>query len=425
MQLRLFSRYLSHTFYRVLIGLCIGAFSILGTCEVTQAPAPLLKVGEPVDWWFVFKFNAKSFPACGSTPKRTCPFGGKPQAYSQFGQQYAYASSQDANLKKGGGCTGETETDPVGATFQQIYEGGYFYVIWNDQFYDHPKIQGCTKACGSPWGHSKGILAWDGSGEGIVMQVSTPSWPASGSKDFPRKGDGNTLGCVIDNNVKVSQHFFSMRLNKSDVLMILDALLNASVVTDPDDQELVNSGGPKDIMQRVSALGKRSESTTVTLGHLSNGIQVISKPSKLHVPPWQLVSSLLDGTALRTATWWASPRIYTSTGASKIGCWSPNLHKPARVEIATTGQFDGKELGLQGGSGPNFNHAKIGVSISGPQYLAIFGDMNQQGTLSGNCESSQNGRGGLFYVASDKTLHQSLSALIDGDTAPTKAPIPQ
>ena len=29
--------------------------------------APLLEKGRPVDWWFVFKFNAKSFPGCGNT----------------------------------------------------------------------------------------------------------------------------------------------------------------------------------------------------------------------------------------------------------------------------------------------------------------------------------------------------------------------
>src|SRR5947199_2640123 len=37
-------------------------------------------------------------------------------------------------------------------------------------------------SCSSPWGHSKGVLAWNDAGEGFVMQVSTPSWPASGSE---------------------------------------------------------------------------------------------------------------------------------------------------------------------------------------------------------------------------------------------------
>jgi len=47
--------------------------------------------------------------------------------------------------------------------------------------------------------------------------------------------------------------------------------------------------------------------------------------------------------------------------------------------------------------------------------------MNQQGTASGaNCASSQNGRGGLFYVLGDAELAASLRDLMSGDTAPTQ-----
>ena len=80
-------------------------------------------------------------------------------------------------------------------------------------------------------------------------------------------------------------------------------------------------------------------------------------------------------------------------------------------------------VGLTGGLGSNFNHAKLGVSTSGENPYAIFGDMNQQGTLSGtNCASSQNGRGGLFYVLIDPQLSASLSSLIAGGTAPNAPP---
>jgi hypothetical protein len=45
--------------------------------------------------------------------------------------------------------------------------------------------------------------------------------------------------------------------------------------------------------------------------------------------------------------------------------------------------------------------------------------MNQQGSLSGpNCKSSQNGRGGLFYVIEDSQLFGSVRNLIKGSTAP-------
>jgi hypothetical protein len=45
--------------------------------------------------------------------------------------------------------------------------------------------------------------------------------------------------------------------------------------------------------------------------------------------------------------------------------------------------------------------------------------MNQQGTLSGpHCDSSQNGRGGLFFVVQDPQLFQSVRDLLQGQTAP-------
>jgi hypothetical protein len=178
------------------------------------APVPLITAGQPVTWWFVFKFNTAKFPGCGADAPRSRPFGGDVQQHA-FGQQFVYASSANPSLQKGEGCAGETNKDPLGATFGQVYNNSFHYLIWNDQFYDDPRIQGCTKECGSPWGYSKGMLAWNDAGEGVVLQVSTPSWPAAGSKTHPRNSDGNTLGCVKDDDVKVSQHFFALKLTKT------------------------------------------------------------------------------------------------------------------------------------------------------------------------------------------------------------------
>lgn len=74
-------------------------------------------------------------------------------------------------------------------------------------------------------------------------------------------------------------------------------------------------------------------------------------------------------------------------------------------------------MGLEGGSEPDANHAKVGVS-TGTHAYAIFGDLNQQGKLSGNCHSSQNGRGGLFYVVEDGALAASVKDLLKGEKAP-------
>ena len=377
-------------------------------------PTPLLSVGQPVDWWFVFKFNAGTLPGCSGVAQRTCLFGGTVQSYSKFSQQFAYASSINQGLQQGGGCLGDATTDPLGATFNQVYNGHYFYVLWNDQFDGDP-----VNTEGAPAGHSKGMLAWDSSGNGLVLQVSTPSWPGSGSAQNPRKTDGNTLGCVKDNDVLVSQHFFALKLNKDDVVDVLQALANSSVVTDPKNPEAVNNGGPPDIQQLAGSLGPVSTSKSATKVTLSSGVQLISKPSKLEVPPWQMVSALLGGEPLRVASWWTLPEIPSTIATTPVGCWDASLAKPGPVQIATSGTWNGATIGLEGLAEPEGNHAKIGVSTGTNHTYAIFGDMNQQGSLSGpNCDSSQNGRGGMFYVVNNATLANSVGNLIKGASAP-------
>jgi hypothetical protein len=123
--------------------------------------------GHPVDWWFVFKFNSASFPECVEGISRLCIFGVNLKDYHFFGQQFVYASSETPRLQKGSGCAGDSTDDPIGATFDQVYNGSLHYVIWNDQFYDDPLISGCSKSCGAPWGHSKGLAEWDDSGAGL------------------------------------------------------------------------------------------------------------------------------------------------------------------------------------------------------------------------------------------------------------------
>jgi hypothetical protein len=209
----------------------------------------------------------------------------------------------------------------VGSTFDEIYNGSLNYVVWNDQFYKDPELAACgnSNSCDAPWGHSKGILAWDAAGDGIVIQVTTPDWPGAASSLNPRSEEGNTLGCTArDNDVLVSQHFFSLRLTKDDVVVVLNALQNASVVTDPHNLQIVKNGGPANISALVKQLGVKSTSTSFSKTILSTGVELISKPSGLHVPPWQMVSSVLDGVPLRTATWWAKPGAIPSTRSSTL-----------------------------------------------------------------------------------------------------------
>lgn len=384
-----------------------------------EAPMPLTQAGHPADWWFVFKFNAKAFPACpAGAGEPVCSFGGSPRV-SHVGLQFAFASSDDSHLTKGAACVGQTAHDPVGATFQEIFQGNYYYVLWNDDFVGDPHIDGCNdeKGCEKPWGHSKGLLAWNKDGNGIVMQVSTPSWPGSGSQLEPRSS-GNTLGCVTnDNNVEFSQHFFALRLSKDDVIKVLKALGNASVPTDPSNSRLVHNGGPADVQALVDSLGTKADKTVATVEMLSSGVELISKPAKLHVPPWAMVSALLSSAPLKVATWWMKPAIADTTKLTHIDCWADQLPSPGPVINAVTGHWKGTIFSLKGGpGGDDHNHAKIGITTANGSDYVIFGDLNQQGALSGSCDSAQNARGGMFFVMHDETLRQELAILMSDRT---------
>ena len=76
---------------RVLVLLVLGLLTLMsGLVSVVHAESPghLLQKGEaPVEWWFVFKFNARAFPGCGGSATRHCIFGGDVQEYPKFGQQ--------------------------------------------------------------------------------------------------------------------------------------------------------------------------------------------------------------------------------------------------------------------------------------------------------------------------------------------------
>jgi Deoxyribonuclease II len=386
--------------------------------------SPLLAAGQPVDWWLAFKFNAATYSGIEAQEPNPGLFGGTPVEYGGgFSLSYALASSANSALQLATGYLGTAVTDPLGATFNQIYQGDCNYVVWNDQFYGSP-----MPSQDAPWGHSKGVLAWDSTGAGLVLQVTSPSWPASGSARSPRAGDGNTLGCVHDDDVMVSQHFFALKLSAADMAVVLAGLTDASVVTralptpnSPTIPQVFNVTGPASLAALAQKLGVLSSFSTVTKTVLSSGVTFIVKPSLLHVPPWQMVSAQLGGLPIRAATWWTDPAIPSTTAATPVGCWDAALGAPGAVQIATTGTWQGKSIGLEGGEGTTFNHAKIGVSMDSTRPLCIFGDMNQQGTLSGadgTCGSSQNGRGGTFYVLENEALWNSLTALLNGESAP-------
>lgn len=414
--------------------------------RTATTPTPMAGKGQPVDWMFAFKYNA-AFPGAG-TEEANLPqqgiFGGTLRRYPED-LQYSFATSTKPSLQRGVGALGTSLRDPLGATFDQIYNNpDCFFVLWNDQFYSSP-----IPTQLGPWGHSKGALAWDAQGNGMVLQVSTPCWPGSGTSAHPRESatytveedgitkqkttDGNTLGYILgDDDIEVSQHFFALKLDAAGVTSVLKALATACVVTDTTGKhpQIVRNGGPAEIAALVSALGQEpghNTSKATFAAGLTGNVRVIAKPHALHVPPWQMISSLLGGVALRVASWWEEPAIPSTTNRKLPGCWDPSLTTPpGPVQIAITGQGG---IGLTGHPGKNYNHAKLGVTVGEPtKRLAIFGDMNQMGAFRASdggdegCSVSQNGRGGLFFVVDDAALWTSITALIAGASAPRTVP---
>jgi|ERR1700722_18444900 len=165
--------------------------------------------------------------------------------------------------------------------------------------------------------------------------------------------------------------------------------------------------------------------------YLSSGVKVLANAGGLTAPPWQLVSASLGGVSLRVASFWTGTKIYSTTAQTKVSCLPAEMGTPAAVEIATTGTWHGAPIGFTGsfqmvaGTSLGPNHAKIGVSTNDGGSLTIFGDMNQDGVLSSQqrigCLSSQNVRGGLFFIVDNVDLHHSVSALLTGKKAPTQA----
>ncbi len=147
---------------------------------------------------------------------------------------------------------------------------------------------------------------------------------------------------------------------------------------------------------------------------LSSGVQLLSKPSAINASPWHLVSSLLGGVGLRVASWWTKNDIPDTKAGKVPDCWpkNGNWRAPGAVVNAQAGHWEATPLGLLGLGNSMGNHAKIGVSTSGSKPYVIFGDLNQEGSLSGSCAARQNGRGGMFFVVEDKTLHDGVAALI-------------
>ena len=289
-----------------------------------------------------------------------------------------------------------TTTDPVRATFDSIYNGSPFFLIWNDQFYGDPKIEGCGNGqLQFPLGPFQGHASLGTEkGDGLVLQVTTLSWPAAGSAKHPRKA-GNTLGCVsTQNNINNAQHFFSLKLDKKGVLAVLAGLKNASVATDPANGQIARLGGPQEIRDAAEALGqkparkapakKTPEDLKIIQTQLTPDVMLISKPSNLNVPPWQMVSALLDGAseAYGDVVGFASKSSSSTKKSTKIGCWEGRVEvrqqESGRRHHRQERQLRWARAWLDRRAEPRRGwRDHVGIE----RLRLIFGDLNQQGTI--------------------------------------------
>jgi hypothetical protein len=210
------------------------------------------------------------------------------------------------------------------------------------------------------------------------------------------------------------------------VALVLEALANSNVVTSAGESTIRHIGGPPAIQAAAARLGQARGAATVTDAVLSSGVRLISKSPTLWAPPWQVVSAALTppgsahGPALKTATW-TPTTMHATTASGDPQCWGYALH-PGPIAISRSGSYEHRQFGL----GMGANHAKIGVSVDAPWYT-IFSDLNEDGPLRptderAGCKARQNGRGGMFFVVDNKTLHDDINVLITEPSAPAPPP---
>jgi len=143
------------------------------------------------------------------------------------------------------------------------------------------------------------VLAWNDDGDGVVLQVTTLG--VAGLRQQEVHAQERQYARLHQAAEQCSERaaLLLREAQQDDVVHMLDALENSSVVTDVMPGGARHNGGPQEIKDRVKVLGQKSDSTEVKQFKLSTGILLVSKPSALHVPPWQMLSSVLDSVDLK------------------------------------------------------------------------------------------------------------------------------
>ena len=109
---------------------CGALFINYGAARAADAPAPLLEKEKPVEWWFVFKFASKNFPACASQEETTSTPTSEFALlrYPGFTEQSALCLREQRKR-----VVAEEQLrqhrQPGSTTFEQIYSSKFRYLV--------------------------------------------------------------------------------------------------------------------------------------------------------------------------------------------------------------------------------------------------------------------------------------------------------
>lgn len=171
--------------------------------------------------------------------------------------------------------------------------------------------------CSSPFGHSKGAMAYEKNGQGFFLQGTTPNWP-----DPSQKSTYAPLGCQLDNNVYLSQSFMGLTLN-SDTFTDMAPYIQAARVCSTGTISCAGSDAAGHVIDyNCTSEQTRNESWSILdtafagtsnskinskseVFKTSGGVQFTftAHSSADDVPPWLIVANEL-GVDLGVSSWW-------------------------------------------------------------------------------------------------------------------------
>jgi len=313
------------------------------------SPFCLNPSGNPVDYWYIFKYPG--------------------------GLNYAYADSEDKTIKHMSRDTLGEASSPLSQTLSQAYHASEStaHAFWNDE---HPG----SKTVDSPWAHAKGAVAFDAQG-GFWLTHSVPNFPNTLNQGPTHAWDhastkyGQNFLCITVGVAALQQMGEAMLVNKVSVYDTkasadaIRAVPNFQQWTDPDSR------------------GPSADSSKVLKVQSAGGTQFVVFAKSAHFGK-DLYDSLVAPTlqaSLITETWMNGRGNLPSTCNSNY-----QVLNSKSVEIGGHSWSDSTD------------HSKWAVTHDGT--VLCMGDINRQ--------SGQFSRGGGVVCIQDSKLGNQLKVAV-------------